>query len=183
MLKTAILFLIIGTGARDAVSAQSEPLNHPRSLDSALAARVAGCYELAGAGWRSDSEMAKIVRMANIASLPTDPIRFELTKNSVRGWTALSGPGDPVYFEVRTDSVAGWGRGLFTSWIRVAGTQPTILVSRPLPMAGFSLRLTQRGADLVGTITAFTDFIPDDGKSEVSHAITARRITCPHSFH
>jgi hypothetical protein len=132
-----------------------------------------------------------LVRVTDVAriGIPPNPIRFELTRNPATGWSARSDYAHIFYFEVRTDSIARWGRDLFTSWIRIAGAEPTILISRPPPTAGlemagletagFYLRLALRGADLAGTITAFTDFVPSDGKAEASHAIRAHRIACP----
>lgn len=169
-MKTALVLLIIGHGVGASLPAQGADTIGWARRDSAVATRVAGCYELVEGDWRSDSDMAKI------DSIPNDPIRFELTRNPA-GWSTLSEYEHTVYFEVRTDSIAQWGRGLFTTWIRLSET--TIHVSRPLPMAGFALNLTPRGVDLVGTITAFTDAIPPDGKYKASHAVTARRITCP----
>lgn len=170
-MKTALVLLIIGHGVGASLTAQSADADQWRRRDSAVAARVAGCYELVEGAWRSDSAMAKI------DSIPRDPIRFELTKNPAPGSATLSDYEHTVYFEVRADSIAEWGRDLFTTWIRLSET--TIVVSRPLPMGGFMLHLTPRGTDLVGTISAFTDAVPRDGKSSASHAVTARRLTCP----
>jgi len=143
--------------------------------DSTLAHSVAGCYELLRGGWESDSNLAKIE-----PAIPRDPVRFELTKKPARGWDVLSAAEQKTYFQVLVDSIAGWERdgGLFTTWVRVSDTEPAIVISRPLPMAGLALHVKLSGTDLVGTIVAFTDAVPDDGKSSASHAVTARRISC-----
>jgi hypothetical protein len=147
--------------------------------DSAVAHSVAGCYELLRDGWESDSQMAKI-EPAIPPGIPRDPVRFELTAKPARGWDVLSQREHNTYFQVRVDSIAGWERegGLFTTWVRVSDTEPAIVISRPLPMAGLALRVKLTGSDLVGTIVAFTHAVPDDGKSSASHAVTARRIAC-----
>ena len=144
--------------------------------DSAMARTVAGCYELLRDGWERDSNLAKI----EPAAIPRGPVRFELTKKPARGWDALSAYEHTTYFQVLVDPIAGWERegGLFTTWFRVSDTEPAIVISRPLPMAGLALRVTLRGTDLVGTIVAFTDAVPADGKASASHAATARRIPC-----
>lgn len=137
----------------------------PWSADIALANRVAGCYELVDGAWQTDSALAKI------NAIPRGAVRFELTNIPDPNWTRLSADALKTYFETRAPA-------LFTTWVRTSDTEPSILVSRPLPMAGFALSLTLRGTDLVGSITAFTDFIPPGGKSEAVHAVTARRIRC-----
>ena len=165
-MKAAVFFLIVW---HVRVSAQVVPRpGQPTTGDSALANRVAGCYELVRDGWQSDSGLARF------ATIPADPIRFELTKTPAPEWSDLSAYQDVVYYTVRSDSITR----LFSSWIRLPGAPPRILVSNPLPMGGFSLRLTPRGTDLVGTISTFTDAIPPDGKTSASHAVTARRIEC-----
>ena len=171
-MKTRLLLFVMSHGIRASLMAQGTPAALPPG-DSAVADRVAGCYELLSGGWQSDSELAKI------ATLPRDPVRFELTKNRARGWDELSASEHVVYFEVRMDSIAQWGRGLFTAWKRLSDAESTIIVSRPLPMAGFALSLTLRKTDLVGTITAFTDAVPPDGKFEATRAVTAHRVPCP----
>ena len=170
--KTGLLLFMMSHGVCISLMAQGARAIAPPQSDSAVANRIAGCYEL-GSSWQSDSALAKI------ATVPRDPVRFELTKKRAPGWDELSASEHVVYFEVRSDSIAQWGRGLFTTWNRLSDTEPTIRVSRPLPMAGFALRLTLHKTDLVGTITAFTDAIPFDGKASAAHAVTARRIPCP----
>ena len=145
--------------------AQGTGTIRPWSADLALANRVAGCYELVGGPWQSDSAMEKIER------LPPGPIRFELSNIPNPNWAMLSAYDLRTYFETRSSA-------LFTSWNRASDTEPKILVSSPLPMAGFALQVTLRGTDLVGSITAFTDAIPADGKNMADHAVTARRISC-----
>ena len=154
----------------------------PSHSDSLVAQRVAGCYELLRDGWESDSNLTKF------ELFPRDRIRFELTTTPARGWDALWAHEHVTYFDVLMDSIAQWGRvRLFATWNRarsstespnLSDTQPTIIISRPLPMAGYALRVTLRGTDLVGTIVAFTDALSADGKSSASHAATARRIPC-----
>jgi hypothetical protein len=138
----------------------------PWSADLALANRVAGCYELVNGAWQADSALAKIEQ-----PIPRSPIRFELTNIPDPNETRTAAYDLTTYFETRAPA-------LFTTWNRVSDTEPTILVSRPLPMAGFALRLTLRGTDLVGSIIAFTDSVPPDGKNVAEHAVTARRIAC-----
>jgi hypothetical protein len=136
----------------------------PWSADRALANRVAGCYELDGA-WRTDSALAKI------HPIPRETVRFELTDIPDPDQTRTSAYDLTTYFETRP-------LGPFTTWVRDSDTEPRILVSQPLPMTGFALRVTLRGTDLVGSIIAFTDAIPPDGKNVAEHAVTARRIPC-----
>lgn len=157
------------------LEAQAAAAVVPSHSDSAVAHRVAGCYELLRDGWQSDSNLAKIEE-----AIPRDRVRFEPTEKPARGWDALSAYEHRTYFQVLTDSIAGWERegGLFTTWVRVSDTEPAIVISRPLPMAGLALRVTLRGTDLVGTIVAFTDAIPADGKASAAHAVMARRIPC-----
>lgn len=102
-MKKAFLFAIVGAVASAPVSAQSDLADQRRVLDSTLAVRVAGCYELVADGWQSDSELAKI------ATIPTDPVRFELTGKAASGWAALSDMEHSVYFEVHSDSIARLG--------------------------------------------------------------------------
>jgi hypothetical protein len=154
------------------LSAQNARTPRNPARDSAVAQRVAGCYELADGGWRTDSAIAKI------DSVPHEPIRFELMAKPARSWESLSNYDQVTYFEVRTDSIAWWGRDLFETWNMESYAEPIITVSRPMPMAGFALRLTPRGNDLVGTISAFTDAVPPNGQSEASQPVTARRIGC-----
>lgn len=176
--QATIMFLVASHLASAPLSAQARRATRPTPAESALAARIAGCYELADNGWRSDPELVKLANVARI-TIPSSPVRFELTTHPAPGWSTVGDSADVYFFEVLTDSIAGWRGGLFTSWIRVAGAEPTILISQPLPMAGFYLRVTLRATDLAGTITAFTDAIPPDGKAEASHAVTARRVVCP----
>jgi hypothetical protein len=140
--------------------------------DSAVANRVAGCYELVNDGWQADSNLARFT------TLPQAPVRFEVTKTPAKNYARLSVYEHRTYFTILTDSIPDWGRGLFTTWIRLSDTATTIDVSRPLPMAGLELRLAPRNRDLVGTIVSFTDAIPPDGTSETSRPVTARRIPC-----
>jgi hypothetical protein len=138
----------------------------PWSADLALANRIAGCYQLAEGGWQTDSALAKFEQ-----PIPRSPVRFELTNIPDPGQAQSSAYELTTYFEVRT-------LGPFSTWIRVSDTEPRILVSQPLSMAGFALRLRLRGTDLVGSIIAFTDAIPPDGKNTAEHDVTARRIPC-----
>jgi hypothetical protein len=164
------------------LKAQAAAVMVPSHSDSAVAQRVAGCYELLRDGWESDPNLTKF------EFFPRDRIRFELTTKPARGWDALWAHEHVTYFDVLMDSIAQWGRvRLFATWNRarsstgsanVSETEPTIIVSRPLPMAGYALRVTRRGTDLVGTFVAFTDAVPADGKASASHAATARRIPC-----
>jgi hypothetical protein len=157
-------------GSADQPSRTSHPEGvgtiRPWSADLALANRVAGCYELVDGTWQTDSALAKIEQ-----PIPRSPVRFELTNIPDPDETTDSAYDLKTYFETRASA-------LFTTWNRVSDTEPTILVSRPLPMAGFALRLTLRGTDLVGSIIAFTDSVPPDGKNVAEHAVTARRIAC-----
>jgi len=167
------------------LKAQAAAVMAPSHSDSVVAQRLAGCYELLRDGWESDSNLTKF------EFFPRDRIRFELTTTPARGWDALWAQEHVTYFDVLMDSIAQWGRvRLFATWNRarsptesrnLSDTQPTIIISRPLPMAGYALRVTLRGTDLVGTIIAFTDAVSADGKSSASHAATARRIPCVRS--
>lgn len=141
------------------------PSSTPWSADSALANRVAGCYELVGSSWQADSALASITRV------PRGPVRFELTNVPDPNATRLAASDLATYFETRSSE-------LFSTWRRLSDTEPRILVSRPLPMAGFALDVALHGTDLVGSISAFTDAAVPDGKSEAGHAVTARRISC-----
>jgi len=164
------------------LKAQAAAVMVPSHSDSVVAQRVAGCYELLRDGWESDPNLTKF------EFFPRDRIRFELTTTPARGWDALWAYEHVTYFDVRMDSIAQWGRvRLFATWSRarsstgspnVSDTEPTIIISRPLPVAGYALRVALRGSDLVGILVAFTDVVPADGKSSASHAATARRIPC-----
>jgi hypothetical protein len=157
-------------GSTDPPSSKSHTMGagtiRPWSADLALANRVAGCYELVDGAWQTDSALAKIEQ-----PIPRSPVKFELTNIPGPEETRQSAYELTTYFETSASA-------LFTSWSRISDTEPRILVSRPLPMAGFALRLTLRGTDLVGAIIAFTDAIPADGKSVAEHEVTARRIPC-----
>ena len=103
------------------------------------------------------------------------------TAHPALGWADLSVYDHATYFDARTDSTrsADW-YPVFTTWQRL-GADSTVLVSRPLPMAGLALRLTPSGEDLAGSIVAFTDAIPPDGRFQATHPVTARRVPCLHS--
>ncbi len=180
-MTTGLLFLMMSHGSCISLMAQGSRAVAPRQTDSAVADRVAGCYEL-DSGWQSDTAMAKF------EPVPRGPVRFELTKKRARGWDELSASERVVFFDVRSDSIdARYGRWLFTTWNRLSDTEPKIHVSSPMPMAGFDLVLRPHNTDLVGTIGTFTDAIPPDpahrpgryGASAAAHAVMARRISCP----
>ena len=152
--------------------AQSPARTGRRLTDAALASRVAGCYELLDDGWQADSNLAKF------SILPQVPVRFEVTNTPDKDWAKLSAFQNLTYFVVHSDSVPEYGHGLFSTWTRVSDYASTILVSRPLPMAGLELRLAPRDTDLVGTILSFTDAPVPGEDSEATHAVTAKRISC-----
>ncbi len=155
----------IGRPAIEHIARRGVGTIRPWSADLALANRVAGCYELVDGAWQTDSALAKI------EPIPRGPVRFELTNVPDPNETRTSAYELTTYFETRP-------LGRFTTWVRDSDTEPKILVSEPSPMAGFALRVTLRGTDLVGSIIAFTDAVPPDGKNVAAHAVTARRIPC-----
>jgi YVTN family beta-propeller protein len=137
----------------------------PTSAAAAFARRVAGCYRLDDGPWRAES-----VQAGGVSTAAT-PLFFELTDRLLTAWDRMQTSDMPMY-EVR--GAPGW------SYWR-AGRQPseTIRVgSSPLPLVGVALTLMPRGADLIGTVTAFTDAIEKDKPSEVTRAVRARRIAC-----
>lgn len=143
-----------------------------RLSDSALANRVAGCYELLDDGWQADSNLAKF------STLPQDPVRFEITNTPDKDWAKLSAFQNTTYFTVHADSIPDYGANLFTTWMRGAGNSATIVVSKPMPMAGLELRLAPRDSNLTGTILSWTDAPAPGEASEATHAVTAKRISC-----
>lgn len=159
-----VLALILCVGSS---TAQGVPPRGDDAAEQALVQQVVGCYVLAPGAWQSDDALRRIQRP------PRGRIAFEL-----RPEVLSDGAREAPYRRVIADSIPEWGRSLFTSWIRRRVGDDEIEVSRPLPLAGFSLRLRPRGADLHGTITAFTDVIPADGKPEASAPVTARRTSC-----
>jgi hypothetical protein len=174
-MKAAWLLGVMTCGAHAVVLAQTPRSDGFSTRDSALAQNIAGCYQLVETGWRSDSALLRI------APIPHTPLVFELTAHPARGWADLSVYEHATYFDARADSTrsADW-YPVFTTWQRL-GADSTVLVSRPLPMAGLALRLTPSGEHLAGSIVAFTDAIPPDGKSQATHPATARRVPCLHS--
>ncbi len=137
------------------------PSTSPWSADLALAKRVAGCYRLVDGSWRFDSALAKII------PIPRGPTTFELTSEPDPDQTRLAALELATYFKTRSSE-------LFSTWQRTSDKEPRILVSRPLPMAGFALNVVLRGTDLVGSIVAFSDNV-----GSAAHPVTARRTSCP----
>jgi hypothetical protein len=170
LINAGLLASILSHALCVSLTAQTARAVSKREL--AVAQKVAGCYELLRDGWQADSDLAMF------GDLPRDPVRFELTKNPARAWDALSAYMHTAYFTVRMDSAKYWGRAIgFTTWFLLSNTGSTIRVSQPMPMAGFGLTLAPRDSNLVGTIYGFTD--APGAKSSASHAVTARRVSCP----
>jgi hypothetical protein len=136
-----------------------------------FAERIAGCYALDSGAWRSAS-----VAVGDVSTLRT-PSRFELSAKLLAGWDGLQSK-DNLMFAARSILSAG-EVAEFTYWQRTTPGSGSVLISKPLPMGGVELILRPAGKDLVGTVTAFTDAVPPDGKSEISRPIRARRIDCP----
>jgi len=173
LIKAAVLSSVLSHALCASLTAQSAPPPAVSPRDSAVAQKVAGCYELLRDGWQADRDLAKF------GDIPRDPVRFELTKSPARAWDPLSAYDHVTYFAVRMDSIRYWGCELWLgTWLHLYDTGSTIRVAPPLSPGGFGLTLAPRDSDLVGTIYGFTDAVSPGEKSLASHTVTARRISC-----
>jgi len=175
LMKAGLLSFLLSHTICASLTAQVARAPMVSKRESAVANKVAGCYELLRDGWQADSDLVMF------GDIPRNPVRFELTKNIARAWDPLAAYMHVTYFTVRIDSIRYWGRELgFTTWFLLSNTGSTIrVVGSPVALAGFGLTLAPHDSDLVGTIYGFTDAVSPGAKSSASHAVTARRVSCP----
>jgi hypothetical protein len=142
-----------------------------QTLPDTMATDPTGCYRLEHAPW-PDS----LNHLPNPAGLPD---RLELTADPLL--VGKSRPDGSVEY-VSPPSLDGahvvraGGRtdGDFSYW-RLADGE--LFLGRYLPFAGFYLQVRRAGDGWTGTLTGFTDAIPEDGNASTS--VSARLVPEP----
>ena len=93
--KAGLLTSMLSCALGASLSAQTARAPAVSKSDSAVAHKVAGCYELLRDGWQADPDLARF------GGIPRDPVRFELTENPSRSWDPLADDMHVTYFAVR----------------------------------------------------------------------------------
>jgi hypothetical protein len=133
--------------------------------------RVPGCYDLRDGAWQTDKQLAVFYAPQYL------PRRFQFDTTKLQGWDPLQDATSPMW-SLRARPVSASGYSPFTYWKRLRPTADTIYVGAPLPLGGASMILWPVVDGFAGTLTTFTDAIPQHGPSSASVSIRLHRSEC-----
>ena len=142
-----------------------------RIVAGTVSERVPGCYELADGPWQTDKQLAVFYDPQYL------PRRVQFDTTKLLGWDPLQDAASPMW-TLRAKPLTSSGYTPFVYWRRVRPRSDTVYIGAPLPLGGASMTLWPVADGFAGTLTTFTDAIPQNGPSAATVPIHLHRSAC-----